>query len=128
MTDRHQKHSTVAHNELEWHDACVIDAVAPGSGLAVSVGDEQIAIVRTRRGFLAALSNFDPFSKAYVIARGTVGERAGTPRIASPIYQQSFCLETGVCLEDTNVRLAVFPVRVSNGRIQIALFKRVTNA
>ena len=127
MTERHRKRATVTHNELEWHDACVIDDVAPGSGLAVSVGDEQIAIVRTRRGFLAALSNFDPFSKAYVIARGIVGER-GTPKIASPIYQQSFCLETGVCLEDQSIRLAVFPIRVSNGRIQIALSKRVTSA
>jgi len=85
MTDQYRKRRAVAHNELEWHDACVIDDVAPGTGLAVSVGEEQIAIVRTRGGFLAALSNFDPFSKAYVIARGTVRERAGTPKIASPI-------------------------------------------
>jgi len=125
MRDRHRKHATVLHNELEWHDACVIDEVAPGSGLAVLVGDEQIAIVRTQGGFLAALSNFDPFSKAFVIARGTVGEQAGTAKIASPIYAQSFCLETGVCLEDKNVRLAVFPIRVANGRIQVALYKRV---
>jgi len=126
MTDRHRKHRTVVHKELEWHDACVIDEVAPGSGLAVSVGDEQIAIVRTESGFLAALSNFDPFSNAFVIARGLVGDRGGVPKIASPIYRQSFCLETGECLEDRNIRLAVFPVRVANGRIQIALSKRVT--
>ena len=126
MTDRHRKHAPVVHKELEWHDACVIDDVAPGSGLAVSVGDEQIAIVRTQGGFLAALSNFDPFSQAFVIARGVVGDGAGVPKIASPIYRQSFCLETGECLEDRNVRLAVFPVRVCNGRIQIALYKQVT--
>jgi len=126
MTDRHRKHSTVVHKELEWHDACVIDDVAPGAGLAVSVGDEQIAIVRTQDGMLAALSNFDPFSQAFVIARGLVGNRAGVPRIASPIYEQSFCLETGECLEDRSIRLAVFPIRVWNGRIQIALSRRVT--
>jgi nitrite reductase (NADH) small subunit len=125
MADRHRKHATVVHKELEWHDACVIDDVAPGSGLAVSVGDEQIAIVRTQQGFLAALSNFDPFSNAFVIARGLVGDGGGVPKIASPIYKQSFCLETGECLEDRNIRLAVFPVRVANGRIQIALSKRV---
>jgi nitrite reductase (NADH) small subunit len=126
MTDRYRKHSTVVHKELEWHDACVIDEVAPGTGLAVSVGDEQIAIVRTEGGVLAALSNFDPFSKAFVIARGLVGDRGGVPKIASPIYRQSFCLETGECLEDRNIRLAVFPVRVANGRIQVALSRRVT--
>ena len=128
MTDRHRKHEAVVHKELEWHDACVIDDVAPGSGLAVSVGDEQIAIVRTQGGVLAALSNFDPFSKAFVMARGVVGDRAGVPRIASPIYEQSFCLETGECLEDKNVRLAVFPIRVLGGRIQVALSTRTRSA
>ena len=128
MTERHRKHEAVVHEELQWHDACVIDDVAPGSGLAVSVGDEQIAIVRTQRGFLAALSNFDPFSKAFVMARGVVGDRAGVPRIASPIYKQSFCLETGECLEDKNVRLAVFPIRVLGGRIQVALSPRTRSA
>ena len=126
MTDRHRKHTTVVHKELEWHDACVIDEVAPGTGLAVSVADEQIAIVRTQGGVLAALSNFDPFSKAFVIARGTVGDRGDVPKITSPIYRQSFSLETGECLEDRNIRLAVFPTRVWNGRIQIALLKRAT--
>jgi nitrite reductase (NADH) small subunit len=128
MTGRHRKYATVVHKELEWHDACVIDDVAPGSGLAVSVGEEQIAIVRTHGGLLAALSNFDPFSKAFVIARGTVEDRGGVAKVASPIYRQSFSLETGECLEDRNIRLAVFPVRLSNGRIQIALSKRVTTA
>ena len=126
MTLQNRKHITLVHKELQWHDACVIDDVAPGTGLAVSVGDEQIAIVRTQGGLLAALSNFDPFSKAFVIARGIVGDRGGVPKITSPIYRQSFCLETGECLEDRNVRLAVFPTRVWNGRIQIALSKRVT--
>jgi len=128
MTVQQRKQRTLVHRELEWHDACVIDDVAPGTGLAVSVGDEQIAIVRTLDGFLAALSNFDPFSNAFVIARGMVGEYANAPTITSPIYLQSFYLETGECLEDRNTRLSVFPVRVWNGQIQIALSKRVTTS
>lgn len=127
MTARRRKHATVTHNQFEWHDACVIDDVAPGAGLAVSIGDEQIAILRTQDGYLAALSNFDPFSNAFVIARGTVGEYANAPTITSPIYLQRFYLDTGECLEDRNTRLSVFPVRVWNGRIQIALSKRETN-
>jgi nitrite reductase (NADH) small subunit len=106
---------------LQWHDVCAIDDVVPGTGFAAVVNAEQIAIVRTRDGLLAALSNFDPFSKAFVIAQGTVGNRAGVPEIASPIYKQRFSLKTGECLDDGRVRLPVFPVRVSDGRIQIAL-------
>ncbi len=123
MTDRQRRKEDP--EEIEWHDACAIDDVSPGMGLAVTVAHEQIAIVRTQSGLFAALSNFDPFSKAYVIARGIVGEQAGMPKIASPIYEQSFYLETGECLEDRHVQLAVFPIRVLGGRIQIALAARV---
>jgi nitrite reductase (NADH) small subunit len=106
--------------EVEWHDVCAIDDVLPGSGAAALIGGEQIAIVRTRDGRLAALSNFDPFSKAFVIARGIVGDRAGVPKITSPIYKQSFALDTGECLDDPDVRLTVFPIRLSGGRIQVS--------
>jgi len=105
----------------EWQDVCAIDDVFPGTGVAALIDGEQIAIVRTKDGLLAALSNFDPFSEAFVIARGIVGDRAGVPKIASPIYKQSFSLKTGECLDDPSVRLATFPIRVAGGRIQISV-------
>jgi nitrite reductase (NADH) small subunit len=95
--------------------------VLPGTGVAALIEGEQIAIVRTRDGLFAALSNFDPFSNAFVIARGIVGDRAGIPKIASPIYKQNFSLKTGECLDDPSVRLAVFPIRVLAGRIQVSV-------
>ena len=108
-------------SEVQWHDVCAIDAVLPGTGAAALIEGEQIAIVRTRDGHFAALSNFDPFSEAFVIARGIVGDRAGVAKIASPIYKQSFSLETGECLDDPSVRLQVFPIRVHGGRVQVSL-------
>jgi nitrite reductase (NADH) small subunit len=111
----------VVSETKEWRDVCAIDEVLPGSGVAALVDGDQIAIIRTRDGRFAALSNFDPFSKAFVIARGIVGDRAGVPKIASPIYKQNFSLETGECLDDPSVRLPVFPVRVLAGRIQVSV-------
>jgi len=105
----------------EWRDVCSVDDVLPGSGVAALVNGHQIAIIRTRDGRFAALSNFDPFSNAFVIARGIVGDRAGVPKIASPIYKQNFSLETGECLDDPSVRLPVFPLRVLAGRIQVSV-------
>ena len=123
----------IARPELEneseteqWRDVCAIDDVLPGAGVAALVEGEQIAIVRTRDGRFAALSNFDPFSKAFVMARGIVGDRAGVAKIASPIYKQSFSLETGECLDDPSVRLQVFPIRVVGGRVQLALQAKVS--
>ncbi|HEX3775619.1 MAG TPA: nitrite reductase small subunit NirD [Polyangiaceae bacterium] len=106
---------------ITWQDICPVDHVVPGTGVAALVDGEQIAIIRTADGMVAALSNFDPFSEAYVISRGIVGDRAGVPKIASPIYKQSFDLRTGECLDDPRVRLRVYPVRVSVGKIQVAL-------
>jgi len=113
----------IASEANEWRDVCAIDDVLPGSGVAALINGEQIAIIRTRDGRFAALSNFDPFSNAFVIARGIVGDRAGVPKIASPIYKQNFSLETGECLDDPSVRLAVFPIRVLSGRVQVSVAK-----
>jgi nitrite reductase (NADH) small subunit len=106
---------------IEWRDVCAIDDVLPGAGVAAMLDGEQIAIIRTRADRLFALSNFDPFSKAFVIARGIVGDRAGIAKIASPIFKQNFSLETGECLDDPSVRLQVFPIRVVSGRVQVSL-------
>jgi nitrite reductase (NADH) small subunit len=108
-------------DEHEWYDLCPIDHVVPGTGRAALVRGQQIAIIRQYDGRFSALSNFDPFSKAFVIARGIVGDRAGQPKITSPIYKQSFSLETGQCLDDPSVSLSVYPIRVCSGRIQVAL-------
>jgi nitrite reductase (NADH) small subunit len=70
---------------------------------------------------LYALSNFDPFSDAFVIARGIVGDRAGRAKIASPIYKQSFDLETGACFDDPAVTLPTYPVRVREGRVEVGV-------
>ena len=116
-----QEFPRVSSQASEWRDVCAIDDVLPGTGVAALIDGEQIAIIRTRDGLFAALSNFDPFSNAFVIARGIVGDRAGIPKIASPIYKQNFNLQTGECLDDPTVRLAVFPIRVSGGRIQVSV-------
>lgn len=105
--------------EPRWVDVCKLERINPGTGVAAMIDGEQIAIIKARDGQLYALSNFDPFSKAFVIARGIVGDREGTPKIASPIFKQTFDLQSGQCLEDPNVRLPVFETRVKDGRVQV---------
>ena len=105
-----------------WTDVCALEEIWPNSGAAALVAGQQIALVRFGEGDrVYGLSNFDPFSDAFVIARGIVGDRAGRPKIASPIYKQSFDLETGACLDDPQVLLATYPVRVREGRVEVAV-------
>jgi nitrite reductase (NADH) small subunit len=68
-----------------------------------------------------AIDNYDPFSKAYVLSRGIVGDRNGTPKVASPIYKQNFSLLTGECLDDETVKLSTYLVRVVEDNVQIAV-------
>jgi len=112
--------SSVATVEVVWVDVCALDEVIPGTGVAALVFGEQVALLRARDGqALYAISNFDPFSRAFVLARGIVGDRGGIPKVASPIYKQNFDLRSGRCLDDPKVCLPVYPVRVRAGRVEI---------
>jgi nitrite reductase (NADH) small subunit len=102
-----------------WADICAASDIAPETGVCALVAGRQIALVRTVSGELYALDNFDPFARAFVISRGIVGDRAGRPKIASPMYKQSFDLETGRCLDDASVTLETFPVRERGGRVEV---------
>jgi nitrite reductase (NADH) small subunit len=68
---------------------------------------------------LYALSNFDPFSKAFVLSRGIVGDKGGVPKVASPVFKQSFDLRTGQCLDDPTVSVKRYPVRLRGNRVEV---------
>jgi nitrite reductase (NADH) small subunit len=107
--------------EAPWRDACALEQILPDCGAAVLIDGRQIALVRVGEDMIYALSNYDPFSEAFVIARGIVGDRDGRAKIASPIFKHSFDLETGVCLDDPSVALLTYPVRIRAGRIELSL-------
>jgi nitrite reductase (NADH) small subunit len=105
-----------------WVDVCAFDELTADRGVCALVGDEQVAVFRVSpHDDLYALSNYDPFSDAYVLSRGIVGSSGDVPKVASPMYKQSFELTTGKCLDDPNVAVPTFPVRVAEGRVQVAL-------
>ncbi|MBX6168315.1 MAG: nitrite reductase small subunit NirD, partial [Thermobispora bispora] len=90
-------------------------------GAAVLVGDRQVAVFRTFDGALYALGNLDPFSGAYVMSRGIVGTRHGEPTVASPMHKQVFSLVTGVCLDDPGVAVPTYPIRVTDGTVEVSV-------
>ena len=103
-----------------WVDVCSFDELLPDRGVAALVGERQVAIFRVSPSDeVYAVSNYDPFSGAFVLSRGIVGSRGDVPKVASPIYKQTFDLRTGACLDDPEVRIATYNVRVVGGRVQI---------
>lgn len=104
-----------------WIDVCPLSAITPNTGVCALVAGQQVAIFRVGDGAdVFAISNYDPFSKAYVLSRGIVGDRAGIAKVASPIYKQNFNLLTGECLDDETVNVPTFEVRVVEDRVQVA--------
>jgi nitrite reductase (NADH) small subunit len=103
-----------------WVRVCALDDILPDTGVCCLVGREQVALFRVGKGErLYAIGNFDPFSRANVLSRGIVGDRAGKVKVASPVYKQSFCLESGICLDDPNVSVPVYEVRLISGMIEL---------
>ncbi|MEU2114676.1 nitrite reductase small subunit NirD [Streptomyces sp. NPDC016459] len=95
-----------------WVTVCEESRLTPGRGVAVLLPDgRQAAVFRDRSGRLYAIDNRDPFSGAQVLSRGLVGSADGGPFVASPLLKQRFDLETGRCLDDDEVAVAVYPVR-----------------
>ena len=104
----------------QWQTICPLTRIIPNTGVCALVNNEQVAIFRIGNEVFA-ISNYDPFSKAYVLSRGIVGDRQGIPKVASPIYKQNFNLITGECFDDESVSVSVFPVRVIDGQIQVGV-------
>ncbi|MEO0768658.1 MAG: nitrite reductase small subunit NirD [Cyanobacteria bacterium J06649_4] len=99
--------------EKSWVTVCSLDAIAPNTGVTALIETEQVAIFRIgQTDEVYAVGNFDPFSKAFVMSRGIVGDRKGVLKVASPIYKQNFNLKTGVCLDDQNISLPAYSARV----------------
>ena len=98
-----------------------LTALEPEQGAAVLLPDgTSAAVFLLHDGSVCAIGNLDPFYGAPVLCHGIVGDRAGTPTVASPLGKQVFCLRTGRCLDDPGVTLPVFGVRVDEGVIQLS--------
>ncbi|MGI8331589.1 nitrite reductase small subunit NirD [Actinomadura scrupuli] len=117
--------TALADTATRWVDVCAYDDLMPERGACALVEGLQIAVFRTFDGQLYALSNHDPFSGAYVLARGILGTREGVPTVASPMYKQAFDLRTGRCLDDPGQAVPVFAIRRSaagdGDRVEVAL-------
>ena len=112
---------TLTNDIAVWTTACSYDHLIPGRGVGVLLDDgSQAALFRLDDGSVHAVGNVDPFSGAAVLSRGIVGDRSGRATVQSPILKQAFALEDGSCLDDPQVSVPVYQVRVTPaGHIQI---------
>lgn len=104
----------------EWVTVCKREDLIPGTGLCALLNGEQVALFRVAKNDdVYAVSNFDPFGEANVLSRGLTGSIGDQIVVASPLYKQHFNLKTGQCLEDGNVSLKTYAVRIEGDDIQL---------
>ena len=96
----------------EWIAVCQLEDIVPNTGVCALVGERQVAVFRLDDDSLYAIDNHDPYSRANVLSRGIVGDLKGELVVASPVYKQHFSLTSGQCLEEPDVRVPVYPVRL----------------
>ncbi|MCK5431170.1 MAG: nitrite reductase (NAD(P)H) small subunit, partial [Gammaproteobacteria bacterium] len=50
-----------------------------------------------------------------------IGDINNIPMVSSPLYKQHFNLLTGECLEDENVCIEAYAIRIENGRVEVSI-------
>jgi nitrite reductase (NADH) small subunit len=103
---------------------CRLDELEPERGATALVHGQAVALFRTHDDEVHALGNHDPFSRASVLARGIVGTRGDVPFVASPMHKHAFDLRTGRCLDDDEVGVPVYEVRVVEGVVMVGRRRR----
>ena len=104
---------------LDWVPVCNVPDLTVDRGVAALVAGEQVALFRTADDSIYAISNYDPFSGAFVLSRGIVGSRGDVPVVTSPMFKQAFDLRTGRSLDDPSVSVPVWQVRIVDGLVEV---------
>ncbi|OUS24358.1 hypothetical protein A9R01_15890 ['Osedax' symbiont bacterium Rs2_46_30_T18] len=113
------------NTKAQWIDICQLHEIPPNTGVCADFQDQQVALfhLRSRRcdgeSQVRAVANFDPFSRANVLSRGLITEQKDKYCIASPLLKQQFCLNTGLCEQDSSVSIPIFESRINQGLVQL---------
>lgn len=107
--------------EPNWVRVCPVAELEPFWGEAALIDGRQVALFLLPHAVVRAVSNQDPVTMSFVMARGIVGSRGDRTTVASPLNKQVYDLETGECLSADGPALSVFPVRVVAGTVELGL-------
>ncbi|WP_413700736.1 nitrite reductase small subunit NirD [Psychromonas sp. KJ10-10] len=106
----------------QWITVCDLEKIFPATGICALVDGKQVAIFRpSEESQVYALNNMDPFAHSNVLSRGVICEHQEQLWVASPLKKQRFNLKDGSCLENSEVSVDVYNVRVADGKVEVQL-------
>lgn len=106
-----------------WIDICALKDLPYDAGAAAllyegTAKETQLALFRlSDSNQVYAISNFDPFSAANVLARGIICSLGDELAVASPVHKEHFSLTTGKCFEDDAIAVATYPSKILQERV-----------
>ena len=91
---------------------CNLQDLVSNSGVCVKIDDQQVALfyLPDESPKIYAIGNWDPIGKANVLSRGIVGDIGQRLVVDSPLYKHHFDLQTGDCIEESDIKVPVFDV------------------
>jgi nitrite reductase (NADH) small subunit len=121
---------------------CAVSVLAPERGAAAVLPDgTQIAVFLLDDGSVRAVQQHDPYSGTNILSRGLVGthlvagegEEPGrlVPTLSSPMYKQSWDLDTGAVLDTgggESLPITVHEVEVRDGQVHVSAAPRAAEA
>ena len=107
--------------DVTWHPVCALADLEPEWGEAALIDGQQFARYRLWDDSVRAVSNQDPTTGSFVMARGIVGSRYGRATIASPLHKQVYDLQSGECLSHPGLAVPAYRTRVVDGVVEVNL-------
>lgn len=112
-----------AAKKIDWQKVCGLQDLVADSGVCALAGNHQIALfyLPDEDQPVYALHNRDPIGGANVLSRGMVGDVDGELVVASPLYKQHFSLLSGQCLEQEDIAVPSYDVKIEGEDVLIRI-------
>ena len=112
--------ATTESDTKVWYKAARTIDFPENGGACVKYKDQQIGVFNfSRRNEWYACQNLCPHKMQMVLSRGMIGSAGEEPKVACPFHKKTFSLRNGECINATEEKLAVFPVKVEDGFVYI---------
>ncbi|MEH0153570.1 nitrite reductase small subunit NirD [Limibacter armeniacum] len=106
----------------KWELAGLVTDFPEDGGECFRFGELQIAVFNfTSRGEWYACQNVCPHKLQAALSRGMIGSAGEEPKVACPFHKKTFSLKTGQNLNGDEKPIAVYPVKVEEGKVYVGL-------
>jgi nitrite reductase (NADH) small subunit len=114
--------SMESKSDANWFKAARVSDFPEDGGACVKYQNKQIAVFNfSRRNEWYACQNMCPHKMQMILSRGMIGSHESEPKVACPFHKKTFSLKSGVCLNADEQSIQVYPVKVQDGYVYIAV-------